>query len=68
MTGADIDGIHGTPYIAAPLGSVMGYVCENSNPNLWTVVSQKKTVRFPSTGGAIPMSDYPMVVPFFVFS
>ena len=24
MTGVFVDGIHGTPYIAAPLGSVMG--------------------------------------------
>ena len=38
-----IDGIHGTPYIAAPLGSVMG--------NL-----QKETLIFPSRPGKIPSS------------
>jgi hypothetical protein len=26
MTGVFVDGIHGTPYIAAPAGAVMGYV------------------------------------------
>ena len=26
MTGVFVDGIHGTPYIAAPLGSVMGNI------------------------------------------
>ena len=45
MTGVNLDGIHGTPYIAAPAGSVMGNCETEDHP---PGMAWKRRVRAPS--------------------